>query len=219
LADETLIKFGILGVGWLLGILSPSIVESIRRARDVRPMQESLADELHEIRYATACISSIFRSHLGTADQDFRQWLKGVADSYHGVEPIENFRKAATYLALLDGAEAEAVRAYEAKPDGALNVKELKLPALDARVPSLWMFPKRSQSELLRLLADVAIYNQDVEHAKDYQKLSFQLEGINHHLAIENLKGVYAHLGTVAQRISDRAGKCEVGLRKGQWPL
>jgi hypothetical protein len=153
-------KVGLLVGGWLLGMLSPAIVETIRRARDLKPMQQSLADELHEFRFTTACVSSVLRTHLGTGDREFWEWFKLVTDDYHGVMDAERFRKAAGVYVELSDEQLSAISEHQAGAEASgLHMRSLAVVGLDARLPSLWMFPKRSQTELLRLLGDVSIFN------------------------------------------------------------
>lgn len=205
-------------LGWLFGLLSPAIVETIRRQRDLKPMRESVSAELHEFRYTVAITASALRSHLKTGDREFNQWFKKAVDSYQGVEQNDLFRQITEAIAGLDDAASQALNASGKSAGLGLNVKVLRLPALEARVPMLWMFPSRSQSELLLLLARVSHYNQEVETARYYRELTFQLEGINHAVARQNLAKTYEHLGGIAQRIADQAGRCESGLKTGKWP-
>ncbi len=218
--DDSWGRTAFLVVGWLLGLLSPQIVESIRRARDMKPMQASLADELHEFRFTTACTAHVLRTHLGTADREFLKWFKGATEDYQGIRDARRFRDAAsTYLNLADDQLEAVLRLQAGNTNDGLHMRSLDIVGLDARLPSLWMFPRRSQTELLRLLHEVSIYNGESEKADHYQKLTFQASSENHEIAKKNLRGTYVNLASVAQRIADQAARCETGLRSGKWPM
>lgn len=217
--EDTLTKVGLLVLGWLFGLLSPAIVESIRRARDVKPMMESIADELHEFRYTTACTASVLWTHLGKETTDSYRWFKSVVDDYKGVQEDPRLKEAMTTFASLSEEQVNALNEHrKARGSQALGVKELRVPALDARVPTLWMLPRRAQSELLQLLSDVHIYNQEMQNAEHFRKLTFQkLENGNHELATEALRRSYGHQASIAQRLADQAARCERGLRTANW--
>jgi hypothetical protein len=61
--------------GWLLGLLSPAIVDEIRRRRETAAVRAALKSELHELRYRLGLAVYFLRMRFGEVDRDFLVWV------------------------------------------------------------------------------------------------------------------------------------------------
>ena len=73
MSDSTADKLAFLAFGWLLGLLGPIIVDSIKRRRENTLGRAAILTELTGI-LATAAYGA--RMKLGTVDCAFLEWLK-----------------------------------------------------------------------------------------------------------------------------------------------
>ena len=91
-------KIALLFVGWLLGLLGPIIVESIKRKREDTLGRVAILSELKDL--ATTLALAAYGVHLrqGTFDRTFLEWLKADLEQ-HAIKlfPLKylpnNFRK------------------------------------------------------------------------------------------------------------------------------
>src|SRR5215831_14541579 len=83
----------VLLAGWLLGLLSPQIVETIGRRYRRPELMRSIYVELDELRYKLLTIRCMIRQHYGTLDREFVTWAAVRAEKYHGALSEQPARK------------------------------------------------------------------------------------------------------------------------------
>ena len=66
---DTLKPWFYLLVGWLMGLLSPLIVDSIRRRRERKEIKQALITELQELQYRLASGVFLTTQKLGECDR------------------------------------------------------------------------------------------------------------------------------------------------------
>ncbi len=76
MSDSTADKLAFLAFGWLLGLLWPIIVDSIKRRRENTLGRAAILTELTELAGILATAAYGARMKLGTVDCAFLEWLK-----------------------------------------------------------------------------------------------------------------------------------------------
>jgi hypothetical protein len=148
----------------------------------------------------------------GKVDRDLLAWVKKLAETYPGSNPRDPIlRSVEMQLALTDEQIAGIAHNERASSDGGLSVKKYSVPLLDAGIPSFWQLPRELQGDLLDIRARLDLFNEEVEHAQYYFRLTFgDLGAENRKRVEENLVGCYLNIARSGRAIVDKIGKVNV---------
>jgi hypothetical protein len=199
-SPATLILFG-----WLLGILSPALIEIIRRHRDLPLLLSAIRTDLAELRIVLAFTAFGLRSGSGELDRKYLEWTKNVLATYNGNEEI---RRSAEFVATLLAAPDQDIegvsKAWAARRAGGHSLKKFYAHTIDASLPTIWQLSGPLQTELLDISRRLTHLNEEVEQAQYYFHLTFESTGQNHAIANANLKSSYRNIANMACIVVDR---------------
>jgi len=91
---ESLEKVLFLILGWLFGLLSPAIVNSIHKRREAREVKIAILPELHELQHRLALIVYLIENRYGKSNREFIEWIEPIMKGYHGVDSVEDSLKS-----------------------------------------------------------------------------------------------------------------------------
>lgn len=193
MTEATLEKLALLILGWLLGLLGPIIVDSIKRRRENTLGRAAILGELNELAGVLAIAAFKARMRLGTVDRTFLEWLKATLEQYATAPMLREFiPHVCTQLSWTDE-QLLAVSQRTGSNDGkGTMLQHYPVPLLDARVSALWSFDTSFQRQLLEIRRNVAILDDVVDRSRKYFDMTFtKLEGDNYNLVDENLTQTY----------------------------
>ena len=186
----------LLALGWLAGVLSPALIESIRRHREATHVLAAVKNELNEVAFRLVLASYRVQQHFGTADREYLKWVQGSLVLYQGSEPTENIRKfIEVQLSWSDAQLQQHLAAEAGKDEAAMNLPKFTLPYSDARVPGWHHIPPAVRIGLLAVQTDMNLINDAVELSRTYLSLTFQDLGSNHAPVVKNLQDAYVQYG------------------------
>lgn len=201
--DDTLEKIAFLFLGWLLGLLAPVIVDTIKQLRENKLGREAIKTELASLKVKLAFAYHTIEEHQGTVTRQSLQWITtqlSVASADREALSVGSALKK-----LLDAPDDQLNQYLLSKksPTGkSLTLQKYGTPLLDARVSALWSFDTESQRALLEIRSALDIVSEVVDRARYFTNLTFQrLENGNHALAVENVEGCYTQYAQQAKRI------------------
>lgn len=208
-AEMTIGAVGAIILGWLLGLLSPAIVNGIQRHYRQREIRQGIVTELEDLRFRMAAAAWMFETRFGTYDRAFVNWLIPILEGYK--------RRPTEITQLLDSVKKQAAfddqtfraiaTGQKAKPGGGLNVKKYRVPYLDANIGQLGIFNEQSRAAILDIRAQLDLFNEEVDEARLNYKMTFELtDPTNHAAAVQNVETCYKNLGQQAKHIADRIG-------------
>jgi len=201
-AEKVLFVF----LGWLLGLMGPIIVDSIRKRRDIREIRAALNTEVHELQYRLAGVAYFVEMRYGEVNRKFLEWLKPILANYKGLNPTSDILKSIeTQLTLSDDQIHALAQHSKAAPEGGLTLKKYQLPLLDSSISSLASLSTDLQNHLLELKTHLGLLNEEVDQARYYFDLTFQSSITNENRARvnENLISCYMKYGSRARQIAD----------------
>ena len=135
MSADTVEKLLLLSLGWLFGLLSPAIVETIKRRRETNLVKVALAAELDEVSYKLALANNILNWHFGTIDHAYLRWFKDVTADYAGPSLVASSIPAIESQLQLPGDQLAACVAFQKAPNHKnVNLPKVMVPLLDARV-------------------------------------------------------------------------------------
>lgn len=204
--DAFLEKLIILVLGWLLGLLGPAIVDSIRRGRENKLGRKAILSELHEVGGVFAVATFAIKSKQGTVDRAHLEWLKTY---------LQNGERTVVYTEWVDQLEIqltwsdEEITQYfkfmkQSDEKGTL-LQKYPVPLLDSRVAALWSFDTSFQRRLLEIRQMMHRLDSLVDRSYKLHDMSFsKLDETNHALLSENLKSTVEFYAESAKQVVDK---------------
>jgi hypothetical protein len=139
-------------------------------------------------------------------------WVLPVLENYKGPNPAEEIADLVRKnIELSDDQVAELAKIKIISKGKGLSLKKYHLQYLEARLADLGGFDEKSQALLLNIRGKVDLYNQEVDEARFYFKLTYDagISSQNHKSAIENLEEMYRHIAKLDRDIVERINMLE----------
>lgn len=132
----TNILIGII-LGWLFGLLGPSIQEKIRSEYKKNDLRNALISELKDVCGRLISSYYLIILHLGNCDKELFRW---VYDSCVSVQSsyLKNIEEAITGILKCEDKEFNtAMEACKGKENRSLSIKSFSLPFLESNLANL----------------------------------------------------------------------------------
>ena len=186
-------------LGWLLGTLSPGVVEAISRNKRKAEVLRCVRAELHDLRYKAALVAHQLRVKTGTLARESLATSKRLI-MHEGLPGDDGVASAAMRAALEqlgdDAYIANHNREGPKKP-GFWPVP-YEAPFLNVSLSHIALFTPTMQSALLRVRSELHLFNHQVEFIKLLTERTFSLTGDNYQINQGNLNGATTTLITRA---------------------
>jgi len=196
-------------LGWLLGLLSLPIGDSIRRGYERNRLARAIKSELVELRYTMALVADNMRAATGTQDDAFLAWLEGTVESYTGSDAEQpGFLAAVRQLRIT---LAGAIPPKRPSSGSGLHLKTYDLPFLTSQVQQISIFSIEFQQQVLQIKAQLELFNAEMAFLMKQYELTFNpsLDATNRAIIQGNLQSGYAKGGRSAIHIADLIGRVE----------
>jgi len=198
-------KLIVLLLGWLLGLLGPAIVDSIRRKRENQLGRVAILNELRDVGRLLVVAAHGVRTKEGKVDREHLQWMKS------SLERRDQNKEDADWIERLDKflewSDEEIVSrfAYMAMSEGKLTMlQKYPVPLLDSRVAALWSFDTNFQRRLLDIKQRMHRLDDMVERQRKMHDMTFSnLEPQNRHALRENIQQNAAFYAENARKVAD----------------
>lgn len=213
---ETLEAVLFVVLGWLLGLLSPLIVDAVRNRRRKREIAEGVRTELSELRFRCAMTLYGVYEYLGKWDRSFFSWLVEVLRDYHGEHTARRDNLFLAVKEFLKGTDDElsalAAARREEKPGTDIGLRKYQVPYLDAHIDRLSYFSEAEQQKILEIRTQLAMLHELIDQSRDYFRLSFSVlpDDLNRPALESNMATTYNNIGERMRYICELC----VGLEK-----
>jgi hypothetical protein len=199
-------------LGWLLGLLSPGIVDWIKEKKEVKKIKTALFSELQELEYRLVLVVYKIESKHGNINKKFFQWAQGVLSNNKGVNDSDSLMKTLGILLNLSDEEIKAsvlITKERDKSGNGLGLKKLSLAFLDASLPLLSKFDPILLGNLLEIKTHIGFINELVDDSHYYFRLSFQndISTTNYQIADTNMVNSYRDYQTQVRVVIDTIEK------------
>lgn len=171
-------------LGWLLGLLSPSIVKKISQEKERTNLEKIIFSDLRELKKRLAPLPFSVYPKYGRLDQVTFEWIKvnsGI-DFSQGLEQISQ-----------GGNTEEQILAYINERGLQNNTisyfKKMHLFATDSHLMNFGLIEHKLMADILEVRFHVEAFNEDVESFREHLKMTF-LPGItpeNHRIASQEI--------------------------------
>jgi len=167
-------------LGWLLGLLSPPIVELIQRRYRRSVLRRSLFIELEGLRVSLAALIYLIASNDRAVNRELLELTEVILRSDKAFP--ESRTSADEISRLLRFTDEQIANVMVAKkPAGTLSLKKISVPFLTSQLSSLYLFSPEFQRLALKICSRVAIINEEIEVAAfNYRKTFDRLPQQDH---------------------------------------
>ncbi len=165
-------------VGWLLGLLSPSIINYIQDKKKATRMKESLLLEIAECQILMANIVYLIESKYIAINHKLFEDLIVIYKNYNGINDYKDKLLRLQTLKNTPKEELEKISEitlYE-NIDKFLSFKKYDLPYLKSKINEISLLDEKVQSNLLQLNFKLNLFNSEVEECKFHYQLTFNNE-------------------------------------------
>jgi hypothetical protein len=202
-------KITLLVLGWPFGLLSPVIVDAIRKRRENRLGRQALLSELREVGSTLALAAYGIRMDHGKVDRHFLDWLKSDMERFSISTDLQGMvPRLRSLLTITDDDLAKLNEANAKQSSKATMLQRVSAPLLDSRVAALWTFDTSFQRQLLEIKHHLALLDDLVERSRKYFDMTFgKLEGENFRLVQENLEQACSEYGRRAELVVGKIRK------------
>jgi hypothetical protein len=191
--------------GWLLGLLGPVIVDSIKRRRENALGRRAIRSELRDVAHKLAFCHHMIQTHLGKTSRDDLTWMKSHLE---GHAAFEDSSRVLTHvnasLQLDDYRLSAATQMFAAEPGNSLELQKYPVPLLDSRVSALWSFDTMLQRTLLEIRTRISQLDRIVDkHEKSTDKTFTEMAPENRRRLEENITTTLEQYAKTARIVVD----------------
>lgn len=194
-------------LGWLLGIISPRLIDSIKAHYEKNDFLCAIKAEAKDLQYRLTLGSFSIAQKEGVLDREKIIWFKEKMLAYEGSEPREQFLLLANTILDSEGESAlQAWNLFQNENQKAISLKNYSASFLSSNIERLHTLPVGFQSSAHEFLNVLSILNQEIIAARKYHEMSFDssLNEINHNSVVRNLHESYVNISRLCQRASNK---------------
>ena len=192
-----------------LGLLSPSIVEAIKRRKENKLGQAAIISELSDLGHKLALAAHYVHMHQGTVDRSQLEALASHLQGYSGLRDLVGLSASIERQLSMSDTELQSFIRLTAEASGkGVALQKYPVPLLDARVSAIWSFATDVQRRLLDIRTRVELLNDLVDRSRNLHDLTFsKLEGDNYKLVVESIEQCYSQYARGASIIVEHIEK------------
>lgn len=165
-------------LGWLLGLLSPSIINYIQDKQKAIKIKKSLLSEMEECQIIMANVAYLIESKYVAINHKLFDDLINIYENYNGINDYNDKLLRLKKLKTTPKEELETmteIQLYE-NMDKFLSFKKYDLPYLRSKINDISLLDENVQSNLLQLNFKLNLFNSEVEESKFHYQLTFSSE-------------------------------------------
>ncbi len=204
---------GLLALGWLFGLLSPIVVDAIRRKRLKTDFANALTTELNQLR--ARLVGNVFdlSLNLGRLDWDLLQWarqaLRGIPEAAEKLDPRAGVKEALKKLLEVDKAEFEQtiqwLRSQGQQAQLSVLLGRWRLPFLESKLQEISVFANDKQRILLTVHEQVGHIDHRADEVRELLMMTFNpaLSKGNRNRLLQNMEMHYEDICRRSQWVVD----------------
>lgn len=194
-------------LGWLLGLLSPRIIDAIKARYDRTALIGAIKEEAQDLQYRVAASCFLLRQRYGEITREYLEWLKPKLLAYRGNEPVDSVRQ---FVEVLLNAPDEQLAALaermQAQPGVGLSLKTFNSGFIESNLAALHSLPIPYQRCIHEFRNQLVPLNQEIERAADSLRMTYDssITDENHERLVADLRSKYVFIEGMCRRVCDR---------------
>src|SRR4051812_37262490 len=135
--------------GWVLGLISPTIVDIIKSGLRRREIAAAIRVELEDLQYRLAMSSFVLLQSYGELTREFVIWIQAIVEKYAGHEPKDSIGKMISQLARVDEETfGQIASQFRAKTGTGSSLKIFQAKFLESHLAEISKLPISIQSKI-----------------------------------------------------------------------
>lgn len=194
-------------IGWLLGLLSPRIIEVIRAKYLRRDLARAIHSEAEDLQYRVAITSFLLVQKYGQLSREYLVWVKPKLLCYEGNEPVQSIRALVEQMQAAPDDQLLAVAAHMRAEEGmGLSLKKFSASLIEASLGSLLHFPPEYQRRIHEFRNHLSVLNQEIDRAVESLRMTYDssITDENHARLKADLVSKYLIIQGMCMRVADR---------------
>jgi hypothetical protein len=187
-------------LGWLLGLLSPLIVNRISKSYSKRELFNSIGTEIKECQFRVLIVANLLGVRYGKYDKEFLKWCLPYLQNYKGVESAEQTIESVKYFLETKDEDIENMLAQKRSMEegSGLSLKKFHLPFLDSKMNKISCFSIELQNIIYDIRSRLQLINEEIDSAIEYFHMTFDssISDENHDIIKKDLTKKYINLQT-----------------------
>lgn len=195
-------------LGWLIGLLSQSIVSRIEKHYKSRDIKIAIFSELRNLATRLAANCYRIQMHLGTNDKPTLQWIKNVYEKYLEDSP-QSILGCIDKILQMPDEQFNVTRRSKAVQSRGLALKTFSLSFTEAAFEYLMFFDSKFQNKIFEVRDQISILNEEIDDARHYFRLTFNplCMETNSDIIDTNIEKSYAQIQERCKIIADKIDK------------
>jgi hypothetical protein len=194
-------------LGWLLGLLGPRIIDSIKDHYDRRKLAIAIRSEAQTLQYRVAISGFHVAQKFGEVSKEYLNWLHPKLVQYQGNEPSAAILKHVEYLINAPDEQVQTlIEHLRAEKNGALSLKRFSCSLVDSSLESIQRFPIEYQKRIHEFRNHLNMLNEEIANAVEYHRMTFDssMSSDNYDIVAAELVGKYRNIQEMCKRVADR---------------
>ena len=191
-------------LGWMLGLLSPWLADTIQRPYKRSEVKRGIHLELKDLRTKLVAIVLQVSLYKGTLDQEMIRWARQRMETDPAVAKLVA-PAPWELVSKLDNDNLNAASRALAPATMKLVFRRYSVPFLDSHLNALNWFSVDFQAAVHRIRSVLSVLNQEVEVTWFYFQKTFDasLTELNRNIIQNNYDGSHDFIGKAARQIID----------------
>lgn len=203
LIKEKFIEILYIILGWLFGLLSPTVINYVKKHYDNKKFLIATNIELSELQFRLCLTGLILGQRYGSIDKEYLLEVKSILNKYDGEDTPETI---ITLIDLMLEANDEyfnsliiSMRSINVN----FSLMRHSTILIDTNAMQISAFPTELQSKIYEFRNALNIYNQKVLLAQEKLNITYDssLSEINREIINDNILELYADLQQVSLRV------------------
>ena len=183
-------------IGWLLGILSPGIIDSISSYYKKKSLKRVIINELQDLKKRLILIPLRVKARYGVVDKEFLIWLNSQLQEVKELYPDDDFKDLIEKLNVQDNDNlTKLVDLYNHKfkeDNPAFGFKKMTMSIIDSNLINIKLLDNNFLIKLLDIKFQINIFNEEIASVKEYLKMSFDgnITNTNYEIIRREIKNI-----------------------------
>lgn len=190
-------------LGWLFGLLSPTIINFIKEYYDNKKFLIATKIELSELQFRLCLTGFILAQRYGSIDKEYLLEVKGILTKYAGEDAPETIVIVINSMLEANDEYFNSITAYMRSSNVNFSLMKHSTILIDDNAMQISAFPIELQSKIYEFKNYLNIYNQKVLLAQEKLSITYDssLSEVNRQIINANLLELYADLQKVSLRV------------------
>jgi hypothetical protein len=194
-----------LALGWLIGLLSPTITEKIKKEYKKEELLYGFLSELEETKYRLALMVYILEADHGVLNRELVQWAISNIENYEGSYAdeidLDALKKITTYPD--EQFEAFSKLNKEELINKPTLLKKYDLLFLESNFTAISIFDRQFQFRIIEIKSRIRTLNAEIDRNNFFYEKTFDssITGNNHQIIVNNLQEGQKHVITISKKI------------------